>query len=511
MGAAHSTTDTFSPLRSTSAAEAAQVLVLNAEVEAKLHDMQRQDRQMVLKEEAMRRQMFLQEETHRFEMQRQDAEDKARIREKRFKSLFYGAVAGVSALALVGMGSYLYRTYSKAFRVSRCKRALRSGLQQFASMHVPTDVTQPSSEWLMLNAPYMYCVFGASGSGKTAMLERVARQAALDGRPGIFLRLRSLKMAKGTVDPMTVFSDIAKMIDFPVPSTFAEVTAWTALTLAPLRNENDKKSSVSIRSVLDSILPRPRVADMAYVLLSAVEELAQEALRHGGKAPVIIFDEVADLVCVERLRDAGGDGFFDVFASAGVWLNEGSHVPVTWVLSSGAVMWHKRLPAGRCHYIFVPEATPTEIDVMIATELNTRRSQFTAQDFAYVCDRVGLRVRYWRRVLTAIRAGRSVQDAVNDLEETLRGAIEQKASLLFADEDVRRFLQHLISQPAMRISELRARLSFADKTGEPFQLLCEAQVLTWYKNELMFHSRFAYRWVCQQLDVPVVPFVASSE
>jgi hypothetical protein len=530
MGAAHSTTDTSSALRPTSAVEAAQELVLNAEAEAKRHEMDRQDRQMLLEEEAKRRQMLLEEEARRRQMllgeearrrqmlleeeaRRLEMEAKRRqmLHEEdanRQRALRFRAVVGVSALGLVGLGLYVYRTYSNAVRISRCKRALRSGLQQFASRRVPSDITRPSAERLMLNAPHMYCVFGASGSGKTTMLERVARQAALDNRPGIFLRMRGDSTA--TVNPMTVFSDIAKAIDFPVPATFAEVAASTALTLASASQAADNKTLGLIRSVFESILPRPRVADMANVLLSAVEELAHEALQRGGKVPVVIFDEVAELVRSDRLRNAGGEGFFDIIASAGVWLNEGSHIPVTWVLSSSAIMWHKRLPsltgAGRSSYIFISEASPSEIEQMIVTELGSRRSEFTAEDFIYVCERFGLRVRYWHRVLKIIASGTSVEGAVNSLEKHLEHLVDQKAKLLLVDEQVCKFLKHLMDQPAMKISEHSAGQSFGNISGETYQQLCEAYVLTWYENELMFHSRFAYRWVCKRLNVPVVPF-----
>jgi hypothetical protein len=310
---------------------------------------------------------------------------------------------------------------------------------------------------------------------------------------------------------MVVFGNIAKAIDFPVPFVFAEVAAWAAArVIASGGKEVDQY--IRDRSLLHSLLPRPRVADMANVLVTAVEEISREAKLKGGKVPVVIFDEVADLVRMDRLREAGGDVFFSAIAGAGVWLNVGSLLPVTWVLCSSATMWHRQLPsitgAARSRFIFVPEASTSEIETLAVAELGPRRDMLTATDFAHVCHHFGLRLRYWHQVLTAIQAGSSVQQAVRDVEYDLLAAIQQNGIVLLADAEVRAFLDKLIGLPGTVISEADAwRFFSADRKDMP-QRLCEAQVLTWYENNLTFHSRFAYRWVCGQLNVPVQPFSA---
>ena len=242
-------------------------------------------------------------------------------------------VVGFSAAALLAVD--FYRHESSGY-------IRRRMLAQLRSCRIPetaANATLLSSQALpVAQAPLVLgllptMLLGPTGCGKSTLLAKLARDSAAGSvskpTPTVFVRLRlpasQAQLPQGTASDKSstslaeayklmdsVAAQVYRPIGFPprralvynVPHTIRNVTLQLATSL-------DIKLDLSSPS-------SHRVCDALRLLFDVLEQLCHERVRDGiardQAAPVLLLDEVQDLVKTSRLKDVGGRAVFETLA-----------------------------------------------------------------------------------------------------------------------------------------------------------------------------------------------------
>ena len=229
------------------------------------------------------------------------------------------AAAAVQAAVLIGILCLtvdLYVHEDPDFIEFRVRRALRQSVGVAAEPAAAPTLPVPQSPPVLGFQPLM--LLGPMGCGKSALLARVAREAASSRTPVALVRWRLSESAKREIaattsmpaeDSLAIASDaLFQQIDYP------RRRAWLVAVL---------KSGVVVmghRTQADLALPetRDRLQHALRTLFMAAADVQGERLAAGvsalDAAPVLLFDGLHDLVKDERLANAGGRAVFKTLA-----------------------------------------------------------------------------------------------------------------------------------------------------------------------------------------------------
>lgn len=194
-----------------------------------------------------------------------------------------------------------------------CRPSLRAGrLPAFVPAKSPVLLPVPNETLVPHILPQL--LLGPTGCGKSSLLSTLARQAvtARVPTPTVFLRLRahgsksSGSSSEAKVNMDAAASQLYAQIGFP--RRRAHVSSMLARGLTFQGNFNQvaiADSSVRLVSALET-------------LFSVCEELRNERVASGiaelDAAPLLLFDEMQDLLKDVRLKAAGGELVFNTLA-----------------------------------------------------------------------------------------------------------------------------------------------------------------------------------------------------
>ena len=252
--------------------------------------------------------------------ERRAKEDRQRAEEERQRKEWVRVLA-VLAGALLGV-DWVWHDYEPVLKW-RIKRKM------LTPCATPSAVVQrlpvPGSLTLAdLECDNSTMLLGPTGSGKTSLLERLAAEAAEPSPasasvatvPTAFLRIRQGTGALGPIDAQAadqvdaMAAQIFRNIDFPQRRSLvsrADVQGWIYATFAFFGGEGPVFAPVTASSV-------PRTLQALRLLFSVCTELHEARTRAGlsakDAAPIVMIDDVHDLVKTERLADVGGRELF---------------------------------------------------------------------------------------------------------------------------------------------------------------------------------------------------------
>jgi hypothetical protein len=217
------------------------------------------------------------------------------------------------ALAFFAMDYYLHE--SPAYIMRRMLRSLRAPPQSQPLAAVPAGrllrVPQPLPRLGFL--PTM--LLGPTGCGKSMLLARLAREAASGPSPApvVLVRLRLPSSAEGEAGASA--GDGEPLIDSAAASVYAQIGfPLRRSLLGAVFSRGFTFFGKHTQADLSLAATRSRLVWALQCLFSACEQLQAERIAAGvpplDAAPVLLFDEVQDLIKDARLRAAGGDVVF---------------------------------------------------------------------------------------------------------------------------------------------------------------------------------------------------------
>ena len=218
---------------------------------------------------------------------------------------FLPLALGFSCTALLAADFYLHESHSHIRRVLLGK--LRASTRPPSPAPRLLPVAQPRLELGFL--PTM--LLGPTGCGKSTLLASLAREAAAS-TPTIFVRLR-LPSSKTAVQPSSAEEPAHRLLDTLARQVFLQLGYPTRRALVYTVPQLFRTPNLQFSSPSGI-----RLCDALQSLFEAMEELYFERVERGISpeegAPVLLLDEVQDLIKSSRLADVGGREVFDKLA-----------------------------------------------------------------------------------------------------------------------------------------------------------------------------------------------------
>ena len=355
---------------------------------------------------------------------------RAAVEAKAIRAKSYRAFALPALLSLVGGGLaadwYLHES------APHIKRRMAAKLRTHGVLSA-----EPEPEWsvrtqrapvILGQLPVM--VLGPTGSGKSTLLAELLRTAKATDTPSVLLRWRrqhgldDLKGAPPPSDPSMEMEKVAQhifpQIGFPTRRSFIGSLlingVWT-------------KGSVEAK------LPAPvadRLAFAMQLLFEVSETLCNERLGQGMSLevarPVLLFDEVQDLIRNERLALIGGRLVFDQLASLLVTYGVDRGVVRTVAAGSSAMLAveFNKTVANDFRWDNYLVTDPDEGDVLEALQ----RRGYTEQEAANMVELCGTRLRLLQGPLTKGAAALKASVFLADMRAKAQLAFTSAFSLL---------------------------------------------------------------------------------
>ena len=242
---------------------------------------------------------------------------------------------GISVAALLAVDFYRHESpnYIRR-RMLATLRASRAPTTPLARQPVASQLLPVSQSRLVLGyLPTM--LLGPTGSGKSTLLSTVARESAAlkagthAATPMVFVRMRlpstqALSPEGVASDSTTSLADAHKQIDSLAYQVFQQIgypTRRAILIRVPeaLKMKFGGGSDGGLLADFSSPTSR-RLCDALCCLFEVSEELCNERRQRKDvlpeeAAPVLLLDEVQDLIKVSRLANVGGRAVFDTLAN----------------------------------------------------------------------------------------------------------------------------------------------------------------------------------------------------
>jgi hypothetical protein len=242
---------------------------------------------------------------------------------------------GISLAALLAVDFYRHESpnYIRR-RMLATLRASRAPTTPLARQPVASQLLPVSQSRLVLGyLPTM--LLGPTGSGKSTLLSTVARESAAlkagthAATPMVFVRMRlpstqALSPEGVALDSTTSLADAHKQIDSLAHQVFQQIgypTRRAILIRVPeaLKMKFGGGSDGGLLADFSSPTSR-RLCDALCCLFEVSEELCNERRQRKDvspeeAAPVLLLDEVQDLIKVSRLASVGGRAVFDTLAN----------------------------------------------------------------------------------------------------------------------------------------------------------------------------------------------------
>ena len=318
------------------------------------------------------------------------------------------ALAGVVSGALA-LDWYLHESTEY---LKKCVAAQLRKCQLPDSAKLPPDVhllPNTSQEPLLLGfLPTM--LIGPTGSGKSTLLSLAAREAVLKQKLTVLIRVRE-PSSKDTKEPSSMEisgslrsdEEACARLDATAAQVFRQVGFPARRALLQLML--DRASSLSWGSYSLGVTTshtRDRLATALRMLFSVSADLCIERVEAGmsrdDAAPVLLFDEVQDLIRDDRLARLGGRFLFDELATLLVAYGVDRRVVHAAVAGSSALLsneFDKTVAAGaRWTYYEVRDPDEGSVHEMLLAK------GYSSDDAAAMIKLCGTRLRLLERPLT---------------------------------------------------------------------------------------------------------------
>ena len=235
----------------------------------------------------------------------------------------------IAILAVFAYVAYDWFTHSDTYVRWRVRKALLNG--------PPPDIlaAEPTVRVLAPDIPMPdrpLVVVGPTGCGKSTSLGKLAREAHARGLPVAFV---SFRMPKARQDASIGDDDGAETVGVTLNSAAEQIFRSIGYPVTPALYE-----LWSLRDgMLRPALVKDRFISAITMLMSVCQELRDERARDATVAtndcaPLIIFDELHDLLTKDNIQ-AGGGVLFHHVASEIVWSSVGRHASRVVLAGSG--------------------------------------------------------------------------------------------------------------------------------------------------------------------------------
>ena len=242
-------------------------------------------------------------------------------------------------------------------------------------------------------------ILGPTGCGKSTLLRNRARELAQKSIPVVLVRLR----LPGSRDIGAREEDACRRMDMTAQQVFAQIGFPARRSIVHELYMSGRSFKTGGIEVGAATTPpsRDRLLKALELLFVVSEALCLERLKSGfaraDALPVLLFDEVQDLVKDERLRSAGGYLVFETLAALLVGYGVDRQVVRTAVAASSALLNEKftKTVARGNRWIYYELADPSEHAVHAA--LCNRG--YTIDEARAMTDLLGTRLRLLREPL----------------------------------------------------------------------------------------------------------------
>jgi hypothetical protein len=343
--------------------------------------------------------------------------------------------AGVLVGAVVLGGLFLaydhYTHHNKAYLLRRIKAKLVAGPHESLLPKPPSFSPLPLPPLPIedMNVPLL--ILGASGSGKSSQLAELARTFKAKGVPVIYFRFRAARELDPDGSPrdgppqappsdLTVAAQrFYKAVGYPVRASI--VSRWTVGGFA-LSADGVQLSTA--REHVESRL-RGAISDLYVVCGELYEErMADPSIAHSDRKPVVLSDELHDLLH-DRYRNVGGKAVFAHFGNEMTQSDVDAGTSRTILAASGAELLQelRALSAARSDRVFPymqPDPSASSVRERLAA---VGYDPVTVDAIVATC---GTRVRLLAPFLSSRRAD------VSSRLQSLKAAAEEKVSALMA-------------------------------------------------------------------------------
>lgn len=245
-------------------------------------------------------------ERARAAMRRDDTEAE---RARRARQASSAAVAAIVTTLAIDWAVHAHKPFIRW----RVKWRLQAGALLQRAVRAPVKLL-PSVPVQLRGSFLPTLLYGPSGCGKSLYLSQLARQVAATRVPVALVRFRQPKdssasaSAKRTIDSgamRRMATELCSQVGYPIRDPVL-VLAWQSL-----RSFRISGAGVEVDVKLQSKQASQRAQDALTTLFEAAKELRTQAPTHSdAAAPVLLFDEVHDLMRDDRLRDYGGKEVF---------------------------------------------------------------------------------------------------------------------------------------------------------------------------------------------------------
>ena len=210
---------------------------------------------------------------------------------------------GLSCASLLALDFYLHESRGHIRR--RVVATLRSSTTRPSLPPQPPLLPVPQPRLALGFLPTM--LLGPTGCGKSTLLAQLYRESAAS-TPTTFLRMR-MPSSKAALQPSSA-EEPHRLLDSLAREAFAQLGFPTRRAVIYTVSERVRSNKFQLSSPAGI-----RLCDALECLFQAMEELYYERVASGltpdQAAPVLLLDEVQDLIKSSRLADVGGREVFD--------------------------------------------------------------------------------------------------------------------------------------------------------------------------------------------------------
>ena len=385
---------------------------------------------------------------------------------KRWGVLFYAGLSAAGALAVdwVLHDSPDFIKWRMAAQLRACRVPASA-----VAVPMPNEFRLPQIPFELQFLPTM--ILAPSGAGKSTLLAKIAREAAMPAdasrspAPVVLVRLRqtpsvdrSVQASVKPVDSQEIeLADACAQLDATATRVYAQIGFPTRRSLLQslldrgiTLSAGDSKLHLHKASVTTS-----RLVDALNTLFEVCAQLRQERLAAGmslqDAAPVLLFDEVQDLIRDERLARVGGVAIFNTVAKLLVTYGVDENAVRTAVTGSSALLsvCFERTVAsgGRWCYYELPDPKP---EVVV---LALQGREYTDVDAKAMVELCGTRLRLLE---VPLKSGKAAVDARAFMDSACKTADAHLLDALGTDPAVSRSLLATLNAVAQHEAGKRA-------------------------------------------------------
>ncbi|XRB02022.1 hypothetical protein NFJ02_13g13760 [Pycnococcus provasolii] len=426
----------------------AEVKKIQAEEEAlrRRTDMEMEEKRAAV--EALRRKTDVEVEEKRAAVE----EKRAAVEEKRWSSVRSVAPLALGVSLAVGLAADYYLHENPAYLKRRVLAALRatSTGPRVRAESVAQEYRLPSSSRSPLSAGFVpTMLLGPTGCGKSTLLRDFAaavtsgRQGGKPRAPALLVRMRipsrqPLHVAgeSARVDPSSRVEDAEaarSLMDSTASQVYAQIGFPPRRSIMSELFEKGVRLRSSVGDFEVNVATRARLVYALRLLFESAESLYFERVREGiaqeHAAPVVLFDEVQDLIKDDRLARAGGKYVFEYLGTLLVSYCVDRRVARGVVAGSSAMLsveYDKTVASGARwvhHYLDDPD------EGAVMAQLTSRG--YTASEARGMVELCGTRLRLLEKPL---RDGVDVVDHATFMQSAIDLASSQYSDLFSALE-----------------------------------------------------------------------------